>query len=107
MQLKSIATGLLLAGSSLLSAVSASPAASSRGEIVRNDHANKQGGKIAPKVFIISMVGGSPIDTYYLRRTFWPCLSDLFDCGAAIWDGMALLASQSIQSSITQCVSFC
>ncbi|KAL1859413.1 hypothetical protein Plec18170_002529 [Paecilomyces lecythidis] len=55
MQLKSIATGLLLAGSSLLSAVSASPAASSRGEIVRNDHANKQGGKIAPKVFIISM----------------------------------------------------
>ncbi|KAJ9296828.1 hypothetical protein DTO271G3_5027 [Paecilomyces variotii] len=55
MQLKSIAAGLLLAGSSLLSAVSASPAASSKGEMVRNGHANKQGGKIAPKVFIISM----------------------------------------------------
>ncbi|KAJ9267829.1 hypothetical protein DTO195F2_163 [Paecilomyces variotii] len=55
MQLKSIAAGLLLAGSSLLSAVSASPTASSKGDVVRNGHANKHGGKIAPKVFIISM----------------------------------------------------
>lgn len=69
MQLKSIAAGLLLAGSSLLSAVSASPTASSKGDVVRNGHANKHGGKIAPKVFIISMVGGSLI-----CDAFWTCL---------------------------------
>lgn len=69
MQLKSIAAGLLLAGSSLLSAVSASPTASSKGDVVRNGHANKHAGKIAPKVFIISMVGGSLI-----CDAFWTCL---------------------------------
>lgn len=81
MQLKSIATGLLLAGSSLLSAVSASPAASSKGESMRNGHANKQHGKIAPKVFIFSMVGGSlfPFATNVLALS-----QRLFNCDAAV-----------------------
>lgn len=57
MQLKSIATGLLLAGSSLLSLVSASPAARPKEQAERNGQVNKHVGKIAPKVFIISMVG--------------------------------------------------